>query len=86
MVKSDESEAGTRQVRVFEDVGEMISWIVRVEGVKTSNLLDPMIRAQVTARYQKHKEVIGKIRAAEETLERVEAEAKQTAKKRKPSS
>ena len=84
MAKQDDGEAGTRQVRVFEDVGEMISWIVRVEGVKTSNLLDPMIRAQVTARYQKHKEVIEKIRAAEEALERVETEAKQGLRKRKP--
>ncbi len=77
-------EEGTRQVRVFEDVGEMISWIIRVEGGKTANLLDPMIRSQVTARYQKHKEVIDKIRAAEEELERVEAEAKQSVKRRKP--
>ena len=86
MAKADDGDAGTRQVRVFEDVGEMISWIIRVEGGKTANLLDPMIRAQVTARYQKHREVIDKIRAAEEALERVETEAKQAARKRKSGS
>jgi hypothetical protein len=84
--KQDDGEAGTRQVRVMEDLGEMISWIIRVEGGKTANLLDPMIRAQITARYQKHKEVIEKIRAAEDNLNRIEEEAKQAAKKRKPQS
>jgi|GEM_PF-6363025 len=79
----DENEEATRQVRVFEDIGDMVSWIVRVEGCKTANLLDPMIRAEVTARYLKHKDVIDKIRAAEEALAKVESDAKQQAKKGK---
>lgn len=79
----DENEDATRQVRVFEDIGDMVSWIVRVEGCKTANLLDPMIRAEVTARYLKHKDVIDKIRAAEEALAKVESDAKQQAKKGK---
>lgn len=75
----DEGEKGSRQVRVMDDVGEMISWIIRVEGGTTATLLDPMIRAQVTARYKKHEVVIQKIKEAQETLDKVEREAKATA-------
>lgn len=81
MAKSETEPMGeaTRQVRVFEDMGEMISWIVRVEGGTTANLLDPMIRVQIEAKYAKHRAVIDKIKAADDELQRVEKEAKQRA-------
>lgn len=76
-IKSESSEE-TQQVRVFPDLGEMISLIVRIEGVKTANLLDPMIRPQVTARYNRLRPAVEKILAAEKELERVEQEAKRS--------
>jgi hypothetical protein len=79
----DESEKGTRQVRVFDDVGEMISWIIKIEGGTTAALLDPMIRDGVVARYRRHEEAIKKIRAAEEELEKALQEAKSQAGSRK---
>lgn len=78
----DEGDRGTRQIRVFEDLGEMISWIIRVEGGTTANLLDPMIRAQILARYTKHQDVIAKLKAAEEAVRRVEEETLPRRKRR----
>lgn len=77
--RGDASEEATKQVRVFEDLGEMISMIVRVEGGTTANLLDPMLRPQITTRYGRHKEAIDRILAAERELQRVENEAKRQA-------
>jgi hypothetical protein len=77
--RRDATDETTKQVRVFEDVGEMISMIVRVEGGTTANLLDPLIRPQITARYNRHREAIEKIRAAEKELERAEQDAKRSA-------
>ena len=78
----EESDRGTRQVRVFEDVGEMISWIIRIEGGTTASLLDPMIRAEITARYLKHEDAIDKIKAAENALKKIENDARDQAKKK----
>jgi hypothetical protein len=82
---SSEGERGTKQVRIMEDLAEMCSWIVRVEGGTTAQLLDPMVRAEVEARYERHKAAIEKIRAAEDELRRVEDAIRQSRRKgRKP--
>jgi hypothetical protein len=47
-----ESEPGSKLVRVHADVAEMISWITRLEGMSATSLLDPLIRPQITARYE----------------------------------
>lgn len=73
--RKDEGDHGTRQVRVFEDIAEMVSWIVRVEGGTTAKVIDPLVRAQLTVRYLKHKDVIDKIKKAEDEARRVEEEA-----------
>lgn len=75
-------EKGTRQVRVYEDVGDMISWIVRVTGENTASLLDPLVRAEITEKYMRYEEQIKKIKAAEDALKKVETEAKQAAQKK----
>lgn len=75
--KKSDGEQGTKHTRLFEDIVEMIGWITRVEGISSAQLLDPMVRGQVTARYAKHKSVIDRIKAAEDELQRVEEEARQ---------
>lgn len=75
-------DRGTKHVRVFDDAAEMIGWIVRIEGGSSATLLDPMIRAQLTARYLKHKDVIDKIRAAEKTAQNAVDEAISEAEKK----
>lgn len=69
-------ERGTRQIRVNEDLGEMISWIIRIEGGSTATLLDPMIRAQIVARFTRYEGVVEKMRAAEAALQKAEEEAR----------
>jgi hypothetical protein len=77
-VKKDD-ERGTRQVRVYEDIGDMISWIIRVEGGTTASLLDPLVRAEVTERFLRHKEKIERLKQAEDALRKVEEEVKRQA-------
>ena len=79
---SEEGPANTRLIRAFEDLADMIAWIVRVEGGKTANLIDPMLRPEVTARYEKHRETIERIRKAEDELRRVEGEEEEKRKKK----
>lgn len=71
-----EGDQGTRLIRAFDDLADMISWIVRVEGGTTAQLIDPMIRPQVVARYTKHLAVVERIKAAEEELRKTEQEAR----------
>lgn len=76
---------GTTHVRLFTDLAEMIGWIVRVEK-KTgkdgaAQLLDPMIRAQVTARYNKYLPHIQKLKQMQAQLKKAEEEAATAVKK-----
>lgn len=81
--KAEKAEKGTHQIRVNPDLGEMISWIIRIEGGTTAVLLDPMLRAQVTARYKKYEAEIKKLKDAEEKMRKVEAEVKEQLKQKK---
>lgn|SRR5574338_127697 len=80
--KRADGQQGTDHARLFADIVDMVSWIVRVEGGSSAQLLDPMIRPQVTARYAKHKPVIDKLKAAEDEVRRLEEEAREHAVKR----
>lgn len=72
MGKKRPDEKTTHQIRVNADLGEMIAWIARVEDMTTAQLLDPMVRAQIQARYKKHEAVIEKLKAAEDALREAE--------------
>lgn len=76
--KASEGEAGTRQIRVNEDLADMISLVVRVIGGSSATLVDPMIRPDVVALYEKHKAAIEGIRLAEEKVREAEAVLKRT--------
>lgn len=47
-----ESEPGSKLVRVHADLAEMVSWITRLEGMSASSLLDPLLRPQITAKFE----------------------------------
>lgn len=66
--KKEAGEAGTRGVRVYADVAEMLGWILRVDGGTSAGLLDPLIRPQVVSRY-------AAIEGAVEAIKRAEAQA-----------
>lgn len=44
-----DDEAATRMIRVFGDVGRMMSWITRVTGESSAQYLDPLIRQKIVA-------------------------------------
>lgn len=68
------AEAGsTATLRVFSDLAEMIGWIVRLDGVSSANLLDPLIRPQISARYET-------IRKDVDAIKKLEAKYKGDAK------
>lgn len=76
MSKKKSDEKSTHQIRVNADLGEMIAWIARVEDTTTAQLLDPMLRAQIQARYKRHEVVIDKLKTAEAALRTAEEEAR----------
>lgn len=78
------AEASTKQVRLMDDLVEMIGWIVRIEGGSSATLLDPMIRAEIEARYKPLDAEVQEIKRKEAEIEKTisDARAKQKRKKR----
>jgi hypothetical protein len=63
---------GTRMVRVPTDIADMIGWIVRIKkksdaGYTASELVGPMLRPGVTARYKLIESEVEKIKRAEDS-------------------
>lgn len=67
--KKDDGDQETTHTRVFKDLAEMIRWIVRVEGGSSAQLLDPLIRTPIAARYSKIEHLVAGIKAAEAKAE-----------------
>lgn len=63
--RKEEGERGTRQIRAFEDIADMLGWICHFEGGSVAQILDPMLRAQVAARYAPYAGAVEAIKAAE---------------------
>lgn len=69
--KEDSSgDAGTRMVRLYNDVADMVGWIVELEGGTAAQLLDPLIRAAILARYKRIEPQVIKIKKAREEAKR----------------
>jgi hypothetical protein len=63
----DEDE-GTRMVRLYTDLADMIGWIVKLSGKKgytAAQLVDPLLRPQIVARYDQIKPQVDKIKKAQ---------------------
>lgn len=54
----------TKMVRLANDVAEMIGWIVKVDGGTAAQLLDPLIRAPIQARYRQIQPQVERIKQA----------------------
>jgi hypothetical protein len=72
-------DLATRQLRVHADLAEMVAWIVRVQGGTVAQLLDPLVRPQIVARYEM-------LRSHIEAIQRAEAAAQAAAdgKRKRP--
>lgn len=68
--KKDEGEKGTRHVRVFADLADMLGDIIDVEGGSVANLIDGWLRVHVVARHASLKKQIDAMRKAREEAQR----------------
>lgn len=73
-----ESE-GTRMVRLQTDLADMIGWIVRItkktdSGFTAAELVDPLLRPQILARYKLIEADVEKIKKAEASASEKAAE------------
>ena len=66
----------TRQVRVKSDVAEWLGWIYDIEGVESSELLDPLVRGPVLARYKRIEADVEKVKRTRAEGERLKEEAR----------
>lgn len=77
--RQDAREKATTHVRVFADIAEMIGWIVRVEKKDqrggSAQLLDPLIRPQIKAKYERYAPIIDRLKALELEARKIEDEA-----------
>lgn len=76
--KPPEADDGsTKQIRVFADIAEMISWIVRIEGGSAALLLDPLIRPTIRAKFEVIRKDVEELKRMQAKEKEVEARAKQ---------
>lgn len=73
--RREKGESGTRQIRVYDDLADMIGEILEVEGGTAAAFIDPLVRPQITAKHAQLETEIQRIRKAKENLERVRASA-----------
>ncbi len=64
--KQDATDGGTRHLRVYGDLADMVGWIVRIEKTSSAKLVDPLIRPQITARYKQIEKLVEQIKKAED--------------------
>jgi hypothetical protein len=74
--REKKGENGTRQIRVYDDLADMIGEIIDVEGGTAAALIDPLLRPQISAKHRQLEPEIQKIRKAKENLERARAAAR----------
>ncbi len=67
LTESQATTTPTRIVRVNSDLAEMLGGIVEIEGGRIADILDPLIRPQITAMFERVKPTLDKIRRAKAT-------------------
>lgn len=82
--KGGDGDAGTRQVRVNADLGEMLGWIYEIEGEKSAVILDPLIRATITGRYKRIEATVEKIKKRRAEEEKIKREALEQLRRQGP--
>lgn len=91
--RKEDGDAGTKQIRVFDDLGEMIADLSEVLPKSTAQICDPLLRPEITKLCEKYKPQITAIKAAkkaaEEAIKKAQHEVKQLdsgAAKKRPGS
>lgn len=53
--RKDEEDQGTRHIRAFEDLANMIGWIHHFTNEKVANIIDPILRPEILDQYAEWK-------------------------------
>lgn len=64
MAETQPQNQGTRQVRMHEDLADMLAGIIEVQGGSVAEILDPIARPEIVARFQQIEPALKTIRAA----------------------
>lgn len=67
----------TTPVRIYDAEADMLYWISRATGRDQADIITPMIRSDLSALYERHREKIERLRKAEAEVKRIEEEIKQ---------
>jgi hypothetical protein len=59
-------EGGTRQVKLPEDLVQMMQWLTRLEGGTLAQIIDPLVRPEVEKRFSRRQADIVAIKVAED--------------------
>lgn len=60
-IQNSDEDASTKPVRVSGDLGTMIAWIAEIEGISTQQLLDGLLRAPITARFARIRQIVTEV-------------------------
>jgi hypothetical protein len=75
LAPNGDRSTGTKMVRINADLVNMLSWIARLESISTAQLIDPLIRGPVEARFKLIEKEVAEIKLQEEKVHRLEAAA-----------
>lgn len=73
---ASEGEKGTRQIRVFDDMADMIGWVTRINGGNAAQLVDPLLRPAISSAYKMIEADVERIKKAEDEVRKAEEAAK----------
>ena len=79
MARKTKDSASNQTIRVGSELAHMISWICEVEGTNASELVVPLIKAAVTARFEKMKKEV-------QEIEKIQARLKEKFRKKEEES
>lgn len=71
-----EGDQGTRQVRLNEDLADMLAWIIRIKGGTTAKYLDPLTREHIEGDFDEIEPEVKAIQKAERLAKDAEEAAK----------
>jgi hypothetical protein len=69
--KKTVKDDGTKQIRVFDDLADMIGWIIKLEGGTVAKLIDPILRPEIVAKYARYEKQVEQLKKAASQLPKV---------------
>ena len=68
MARKPKEEFTSQSIRVGSEIARMVSWICEIEGITSVELIDPLIRPAILARFERMKKEVAEIERMQEKL------------------